>query len=229
VTEFFGFTGLPSSLVASESGGRFDAQNDVPGAGGVGHFGRGQFSRARLEDAARAGVIPAGVSPEQFLADPQMQAAVEQWHVSDIGSQIARNGLDRYVGQSINGVTVTPEGMLAVAHLGGFGGLSRFLESGGQYNPADAYGTSLMDYLGRHGAAAGGQGNALAAAAAPRAAPQPQNALSAMMGAQEPQARPERPDNALAMLDPEAFMTRTQGYQPQGFQTERYLTRGTAR
>lgn len=148
---------LPASLVQSESGGRFSAKNDVPGSGGVGHFGRGQFSIGRLEDAKRAGVIPASMTPDQFLADPGAQAKVEQWHVGDINGFIRRNGLDQFVGQKIGGVTVTPEGMLAVAHLGGSEGLRKFLQTGGAYNPADAYGTSLMDYLAKHGAAAGAQ------------------------------------------------------------------------
>lgn len=146
--------GLPSSLIQSESGGDFAAYNDAPGSGGVGHFGRGQFSQGRLQDAMNAGVIPQGTTPDQFIADPQMQQAVEGWHVGDVQNFITQNGLDRFVGQTINGTQVTPQGMLAVAHLGGNAGLQRFLESGGEYNPSDVNGTSLMDYLGQHG---GGQ------------------------------------------------------------------------
>jgi hypothetical protein len=157
--------GLPASLVRSESGGNFGARNDVMGAGGRGHFGRGQFSHARLQDAARAGVIPAGMDPQAFLADPQAQARVEQWHTADIGRRIKRGGLDRYVGQEINGVRVTPQGMMAVAHLGGFGGLQRFLETQGRYNPSDANGTSLLAYLRQHG---GGERQARPGGAQPR-------------------------------------------------------------
>jgi hypothetical protein len=142
---------LPASLVQSESGGRFSAMNDVPGAGGVGHFGRGQFSRARLNEAMAAGVIPQGMTPEQFLQSPEAQQRVEAWHVQDVGNFIREQGLDRYIGQTINGTMITPSGMLAVAHLGGKEGLRRFIETGGQYNPADANGTSLMDYMRQHG------------------------------------------------------------------------------
>ena len=91
------------------------------------------------------------MTPEQFLQDPAAQRAVNQWHINDILSRIESNSLSSYLGQSINGVPVTVEGMVAVAHLGGFGGLVRFLQSGGEYNPSDAYGTSLTDYLRRHG------------------------------------------------------------------------------
>lgn len=149
---------LPSSLIGTESGGRFTARNDAVGAGGhVGHFGRGQFGVARLEDAKRAGVIPADMTPEQFLANKSAQGATERWHVEDIMGFISQNGLDQYYGQKIGGVTMTPKGMLAVAHLGGKEGLRRFLETGGQYNPADANGTTLRQYASIHG----GQGTAL--------------------------------------------------------------------
>ena len=142
--------GLPPSLIRTESSGDWNASNNVAGSGGVGHFGRGQFSRGRLQDAANAGVIPQGVDPQAFMADPEMQQRVEEWHVSDINGFISSNGLDRYVGQSINGQEVTPNGMLAVAHLGGSEGLRRYLTSGGSYNPSDDYGTSLSDYMSTH-------------------------------------------------------------------------------
>lgn len=140
-------SGLPASLIQSESGGNFAASNNVPGSGGTGHFGRGQFSHGRLQDAMSAGVIPQGTTPQAFMDDPQMQQAVEQWHVGDINNYIDQNNLGRFEGQSINGTPVTREGMLNVAHLGGSGGLQRFLETNGAYNPSDANGTSLSDYL----------------------------------------------------------------------------------
>ena len=48
-------------------------------------------------------------------------------------------------------VDVTIDGLVAVAHLGGKTGLKKFLESNGKYNPADAYGTTLKDYLRKFG------------------------------------------------------------------------------
>ncbi|TPE53079.1 hypothetical protein [Amaricoccus solimangrovi] len=138
---------LGAGLAGSESGGSFSARNNVPGSGGVGHFGRGQFSIGRLEDAKRAGVIPADMTPEQFTASPDAQQRVEQWHVDDIKRGIRDRGFDRFIGQEIGGVPVTEQGLINVAHLGGQGGLAQFLQSGGQYDPADANGTRLSDYL----------------------------------------------------------------------------------
>lgn len=143
---------MPESLIGTESGGNFNALNNEVGAGGVrGHGGRGQFGHARLQDAAKAGIIPAGTTPQQFSQmPPETQVAVENWHFADIDKAIEQNGLSDLIGQQIGGVTVTRDGLRAVAHLGGVGGMKRFAESGGAYNPSDSFGTSLMDYLGTH-------------------------------------------------------------------------------
>jgi hypothetical protein len=136
------------ALVRSESGGRWDAQNDEVGAGGLrGHFGRVQFGQARLQDAMRAGAIPEGTTPQQFMDSPDLQKAAERWHFGDISNRIASQGLDRAIGTNIAGIPVTQQGLINVAHLGGSEGLRKFVESGGRYNPADANGTRLSDYL----------------------------------------------------------------------------------
>jgi hypothetical protein len=145
------------SLVANESGGRWDAQNDATGAGGMkGHFGRLQFGHARLQEAAAAGAIPQGTTPQAFMASPEIQKSAEGWHFNDIDQSIKQNGFDQLVGKvAIGGVPVTVEGLRAVAHLGGKEGMRKFVESNGAYNPADANGTRLSDYFARHGG--GGQ------------------------------------------------------------------------
>jgi hypothetical protein len=136
------------ALVRSESGGQWDAQNDEVGAGGLrGHFGRVQFGQARLQDAMRAGVIPEGTTPRQFMDSRDLQRAAERWHFDDISNRIASQGLDRAIGTKIAGIPVTQQGLINVAHLGGSEGLRKFVESGGRYNPEDANGTRLTDYL----------------------------------------------------------------------------------
>ena len=140
----------PASLIQTESSGRWDASNNEAGAGGKGHFGRVQFSRARLQEAKDAGAIPASMTPEQFMADKEAQIAAENWHFADIEEFIYEQGLDKYVGKKIKGIPITIQGMIAVAHLGGQTGLKRFITSNGAYDRADAYGTSLSDYLKKH-------------------------------------------------------------------------------
>lgn len=148
--------GFLSSLIGTESGGNWSAQNSEVGSGGkAGHFGRLQFGQARLEDAKNAGIIPASMTPGQFMADPTAQQAVESWHFNDIDRQAEAMGLNSYIGQNVGGATITPEAIRAMAHLGGIGGAAKFLKTGGKYNPSDAYGTSLLDYARKHGATGG--------------------------------------------------------------------------
>lgn len=132
---------IPAGLAAAESGNDFGAQNEQ------GYVGRLQFGTARLEDAKRAGVIPVDMTPEDFRNNPEAQKATERWHLGDINEFIDKSGLGSVEGKKINGVPVTREGLVRVAHLGGKGGLQKFVASGGAYNPADANGTRLSDYL----------------------------------------------------------------------------------
>lgn len=145
------------SLVASESGGRWDAQNAAVGAGGQkGHFGRLQFGQARLQEAAAAGAIPQGTTPQAFMASPEIQKSAEAWHFGDIDQSIKQNGFNQLVGKvTIGGVPLTVEGLRAVAHLGGKEGMRKFVESNGAYDPADANGTRLSDYFAQHGGGGG--------------------------------------------------------------------------
>ena len=145
---------VPRSLINTESGGNWGAQNSVDGAGGNGHYGILQFSRARFAEAQAAGAVPSDMSIEAFAtntpAGRQAQINAANWHFSDIDRRIAAQGYDRLVGQNIGGVPITMDGMRSMAHLGGFGGLSKFINSGGRYNPADAFGTSLSKYGKTH-------------------------------------------------------------------------------
>ena len=135
------------TLIRSESGGNWEAENKARGHGGMyGHFGRAQFGHARLQDAMNAGVIPEGTTPQQFMKNQDLQKATEAWHFGDISNFIADKGYDRLIGTKINGIPVTEQGMINAAHLGGKGGLQKYLESGGQYNPNDGR-KSLSDYM----------------------------------------------------------------------------------
>lgn len=151
-------TAGPASLIQNESGGNWQAQNNAVGSGGaVGHFGRLQFGQARIQDAINAGALPPGTTPQAFMASPDLQKRAEAWHFSDIDQKIQQNGFDKLIGQSINGVPITVDGLRAVAHLGGTEGMRKFVESGGRYNPADENGTRLSDYFARHGGAGTGR------------------------------------------------------------------------
>lgn len=139
--------GYRESLVGTESGGNWKAQNGEVGAGGMaGHFGRVQFGKARLQEAMDAGAIPQGTTPEQFMNSPALQISAENWHFGDLESQ-----LGDLVGATVGGKPMDMGALVAMGHLGGAGGARKYVESGGSYNPSDAYGTSLADYASTHG------------------------------------------------------------------------------
>jgi hypothetical protein len=134
-------------LVGSESGGNLTALNSE------GYGGRLQFGADRLADAARAGIVPRGMSGAQFSRQPaDVQRRVEDWHFQDIDRQAARAGINQFMGQTVAGVTINQNSIRAMAHLGGVDGVRRFVETGGRYNPADSNGTRLSDYGRRFGA-----------------------------------------------------------------------------
>lgn len=141
---------VPRSLINTESGGNFNAENQEQGSGGTGHFGILQFSHGRLDDAKRAGIIPADMTPQQFKRSTRAQVAVSNWHFDDIDKQIRASKLDRLIGQTVGDVPLTWDGMRAMAHLGGFGGLNKFVRTDGAYNPSDSFGTSLSAYGRKH-------------------------------------------------------------------------------
>ena len=128
-------------LARMESGGDFGAKNEQ------GYVGRMQFGPDRLTDAKRAGIIPADMSSEGFRGDENAQKATEAWHFGDINNFIDKSGLAAVEGKSIKGIPVTRKGLVNVAHLGGKTGLQKFVASGGRYDPADANGKRLSDYL----------------------------------------------------------------------------------
>jgi hypothetical protein len=190
-----------TSLIGTESGGNWKAQNSEVGAGGkAGHYGRVQFGHARLQEAMNAGAIPQGTTPEQFMASPELQMAAEAWHFADLEQQLAP-----LVGSVVNGQTLDLGALVAMGHLGGAGGARKYVQSGGAYNPSDAYGTSLSDYAGKHGGKSGydpsaGGDNALASTGLPGPAGAPVNALAA-----QPET-PKGPQLTFTSQSPEAFM-----------------------
>ena len=121
-------------LILSESSGRSDAEITI--ADGRRFVGKLQMGQARLTDYKKA--TGKTFTQDEFKADPALQDEVAQWHFKDIDNAIdalgdAAKGYDR-------------DGLRSVAHLGGKGGMRKFVKSGGKYNPADELGTSLKTY-----------------------------------------------------------------------------------
>jgi len=121
-------------LTQSESSG--NSQAEITIKDGRRFVGSLQFGEARLSDYQAA--TGQAFTQDEFQANEALQDEVAQWHFEDIDKSIealgdAAKGFDR-------------DGLRSVAHLGGIGGMKRFVQSGGAYNPADELGTSLSDY-----------------------------------------------------------------------------------
>jgi hypothetical protein len=125
-------------LGASESGNRYDIMNDE------GFGGRFQFGMPRLQDFMNA--TGARFTMSEFLQNPDLQETVQDWHEKDILAYAQQNGLLDLQGQTIGGVPINAGSIIGMAHLGGKAGMKKFIESGGEYDPADSNGTSLSDY-----------------------------------------------------------------------------------
>ena len=124
-------------LEQSENSGKSDAEITI--ADGRRFVGSLQFGEARLSDYQKA--TGTRFTQDEFIADEALQDAIAEWHIADIDKAIdalgeAAAGYDR-------------DGLRAVAHLGGVGGMKKYVRSKGEYNPADELGTSLQSYYNK--------------------------------------------------------------------------------
>ena len=134
-------------MIGSESSGRPDASVTIDD--GRTFSGLGGVGEGRLSEMKDAGVVPRDMTLAQFSTaeNADIQRDALRWHVQDIDRAIDATGaLSRGYSR---------DGLRAVAHLGGQGGMRRYINSGGRYNPNDSYttpsgkvteGTSLQDY-----------------------------------------------------------------------------------
>jgi len=130
-------------LAVSESSGDYDAE--YKSKGGNKYVGKWQFGDARLTDFKNANKKFKGLTMDQFKDSPSIQNEVWDWHVDDINSYIDSRELDKYIGTELNGVTITREGLIAGAHIGGRTGLKNFLIKGTE--GTDELGTTITDYI----------------------------------------------------------------------------------
>ena len=121
-------------LTQSESSGNTQAEITIKD--GRRYVGSLQFGQARLKDYQAA--TGKRFTQDEFKADPALQDEVGLWHFKDIDNAIDALG-DTAKGYDRNGLR-------SVAHLGGKGGMKKFVQSGGKHNPSDELGTSLQSY-----------------------------------------------------------------------------------
>ena len=124
--------------------GHSESSNNPEAYNRYGYIGKYQFGYA-----ARKSTGYEKITFREFIRNPELWSEEDQEaamitllsknesHLKDV--------IHKYNGEVINGVTITKSGILAAAHLAGAGGVKRYFRSG--YNPSDAYGTGLEEYL----------------------------------------------------------------------------------
>ena len=141
--DFGDISDFANKLMQKESSGRSGVQIEATSEGRPQNMtGLFQFSDDRLTDYMND--TGASFTTEEFRLNPDLQKDVFAWHIADIDRAIEEGG---FLEQGYD-----LDGLRAVAHLGGIGGMRQFVRSGGRYNPSDAEpgsnrrGTRLSDY-----------------------------------------------------------------------------------
>jgi hypothetical protein len=121
-------------LEASESSGKADAEITI--ADGRRFVGKLQMGKARLQDYQNA--TGTTFTQDEFITDTALQDKVAAWHIADLDKAI--DALDG------DAADYDRDDLRAVGHLAGKTGMKKFVQSKGDYNPADELGTSLQSY-----------------------------------------------------------------------------------
>lgn len=141
---------VPKDLIFTESSNRWDA--DTTDNKGRRFVGALQFGQQRLNDLIKNGVLPKDTTLEMLKSNTDAQVQAGNWHFQDYINRINKNGLEKYIGTKLPGQDkpLTMNSLLAMAHLGGFTGMTKSLKSSGKHNPKDSLGTSLVKYARMH-------------------------------------------------------------------------------
>ena len=78
---------------------------------------------------------------DEFIKDAASQDQVAAWHIADLDKAIDALGDEA--------ADYDRDGLRAVGHLAGKTGMKKFVQSKGDYNPADELGTSLPSYYNK--------------------------------------------------------------------------------
>ena len=126
-------------LATKESNNRWQVINQI------GCMGKWQISPGTLRQMGYG-----HITPQRFRLNPDIFPEELQHEILLAllkSNEMALKDYFFYCGQTIKGVEITKSGILAAAHLGGAGGVKRFLLTMGGVNRQDVNGTSIKDYL----------------------------------------------------------------------------------
>ena len=116
-----------------ESSGNYKAVNQY------GYLGKYQFGRRTLNALGFD-----NVSNREFLANPSIQEEA-MYALLSHNKHILRRQIEKFHGNTINGIFITESGILAAAHLAGPGNVKKFFRKG--YEFKDGNGTKMTSYM----------------------------------------------------------------------------------
>lgn len=128
-----------SKLQFVESSGNWKAINKL---GCIGLF---QFAPGTLKDLGHAEITTEAFKNNPDIFPPSMQVKVLNELIK--ANEKGLKNCFAYIGKVVNGVLITKAGLIAGAHLGGVGGVTTFLESGGQTNRKDVNNATVQGYM----------------------------------------------------------------------------------
>lgn len=145
-----------NDLGARESGGNYKAFNKY------GYAGKYQMGEAALVDCGYYKKIPRKYnndwsgeflgkdniySIQDFLNSPKAQENAQILFKRKQWGYLRAVGALNYLEKVINGIIITPSGLLAGAHLKGAGSVIQYLKSDGDCVLKDGFGTSIETYI----------------------------------------------------------------------------------
>ena len=134
-------TDITSALIASESSG--DPQAEYVADDGSRYSGALQIGAMRLADANAE--LGTNYSQDDLINDQAIQNTVNDWHMRDLARQV-----DAFMTElGDEAANWSRNSLIAASHIAGVEGMKRHVRSGGEYDPQDALGTSVADYVNR--------------------------------------------------------------------------------
>lgn len=132
-----GIVGFKEAIGFKESQGDYSVVNTL------GYMGKYQFGENTLNSLGIKDI-------KNFLKNPSLQEKAMEANMAR-NKWIMRNYIKRYVGKHIRGVKITESGIIAACHLSGAGNVKKFLSTSGADTIADAYGSTVREYMKKFG------------------------------------------------------------------------------
>ena len=125
--------------------GKRESGNNWLSVNCIGCFGEWQFKESTVHYLGFKQVTLKKFKRNPEIFPPALQRSALESHIK-VNMALLKD-YERYIGKTINGVTVTKSGMIAAAHLGGARSVRLFLTSGGKLDKKDTLGTAISNYM----------------------------------------------------------------------------------